>query len=48
MGLSMCGWCATNHHDNCKVSIKHYDVTWYCKCEQCFVEEKEVEDEASL
>ena len=46
-------------HDQCKVSIKHYDTVWYCKCEQCYkgeVEETdtdtdtevEVEDEATL
>ena len=47
---SLCGWCSDGIHKSCKKSIKHYDTVWYCKCEQCYEEPKEVEaeDEATL
>ena len=45
---SLCGWCNDGKHSDCKKSIKHYDVIWYCKCEQCFTGEEEVKDEATL
>lgn len=32
---SLCGWCMTGHHDNCKKEIKHYDSLWQCGCKEC-------------
>lgn len=48
--VTPCGWCIDGFHDNCIKTIKHYDTVWYCKCEECFTGEKEieVEDEATL
>lgn len=47
MGLSMCGWCATNHHDDCIKEIKHFDTIWRCQCEKCSVPKGE-DNEAPL
>lgn len=33
-GTTMCGWCLTGHHDNCRTTSTYYDKTWHCPC-QC-------------
>lgn len=37
-GTSMCGWCITSHHDQCKPETKYYDKVWQCSCKKCHPE----------
>lgn len=49
-GRTLCGYCMTGHHQNCRPEIKYYDKVWYCYCKECnsmVVSEEETEEESN-
>ena len=34
-GTTICGWCITGNHEDCKSEIVHFDKVWECSCEKC-------------
>jgi hypothetical protein len=45
-GTTICGWCMTGNHEQCRPSLTYYEKTWYCTCVECHPEkEKETKNE---